>query len=233
MEPKVFSFCVLPLLLLFGYAPTRVCLAADDAPTVQAKPKIDELLAKQPDVPDGVVYKKPLASVERAALETLASHPLLSGDRQFAADEILSVPLICGPGLWQHIRDDGDIKKIVKGNVNFNIPNANGTQNLKGKLFQTKEEVAVYWKAFVKAYGTDNSTIRRPTSEELRIYWAMIPYDITEPLFVVESNSAAILVQLIEEKVDKGGKPRKLKIAWIDDYKDLRMNAPPASQPTK
>jgi hypothetical protein len=208
-------------------------LAADDAPPVQAKRKMDELIAKRPDVPDGVVYKKPSEAVERAALERLWSHPLLSGERKFAGDEILNIPLICGPGLWQHIKDDGEMKKIATGDVNVNIPNANGTQKLKGKLFQTKQEVADFWKAFSKAYATDNPTIRRPTSAELRIYWAMILYDITEPVFVVESKSAALLVQFIEEKARKVGEPRKLKIAWIDDYKDLRMKALPAIQPTK
>ena len=233
MKLTVLSSCVFAVPLFLGYAPTRVCLAADEAPAAQVKLEMDKLLAKQPDVPEGVVYKRPLPSVERTALETLIAHPLLSGDRKFAADEIFNVPLICGPGLWQHIKDDGGMTKIAKGDVTFNIPTANGTQKLKGKLFQTKDEVAVFWKAFMKAYGTEKSTIRRPTSEELRIYWAMITYDITEPLFVVESKSAAILVQFIEEKGDKGAKARKLKIFWIDDYKDLRMTAPPASQPSK
>ena len=68
----------------------------------------------------------------------------------------------------------------------------------------TKEEAEAFWKAFVKKYSADESTIRRPTSEEFRLYWAMIPYDITEPLFVVESKSATRLKLVMSSALSRG-----------------------------
>jgi hypothetical protein len=50
---------------------------------------------------------------------------------------------------------------------------------------------------------------------------------------VIESKSAAILVEFTGGKAKKATEPRELKIFWIDDYTDLHMNAPAAGQPSK
>jgi hypothetical protein len=47
------------------------------------------------------------------------------------------------------------------------------------------------------------------------LIWAMIPYDIMEPIFTVESKEAAILLHFTDAK--------KLKLGWIDDYKDVHF----------
>jgi hypothetical protein len=95
------------------------------------------------------------------------------------------------------------------------VPTSNGTQKLDGKLFQGKEEVAAFWRAFLRKYKFDaKAAIRRPTVKELKLYWAMIPYDITEPILVVEGKDAVILAQFASDDV---------KVSWIDDYRDMRL----------
>ena len=97
------------------------------------------------------------------------------------------------------------------------MPTNNGVQELEGKLFQNKEEVAAFWKAFWRKYKPDpQAKIRRPTAKELDLYWAMIPYDITEPIFMIESKEATILAHFPD---------KKMKLGWIDDYKDVHFKA--------
>jgi len=71
-------------------------------------------------------------------------------------------------------------------------------QTLERKIFQCKEEVESFQRAFVRRYNFESQTIiRRPIDKELRIYWAMIPYYIEEPIFIVESKGATILVDFV------------------------------------
>ena len=93
------------------------------------------------------------------------------------------------------------------------MPTNNGVQVLEGKLFQTAAEVKAFGKLFRRTYKFDStSRVRRPTPAELSLYWAMISFDITEPIFVVESKRAKILAQFVE---------KEMKIMWIDDYQDM------------
>ena len=173
--------------------------------------RFEELLSKDTIIPKGVVYKKTGADVNRKALEKL-SQAFLTADHK--GDGVFASTLICGPGLWRNIKDDAEMKKITTGVTTMEVPTSNGTQKFDGKLFQGKEEVAAFWRAFLRKYKVDfKAVIRRPIAKELRLYWAMIPYDIMEPLFVVESKDATILAQFGDD----------VKIAWIDDYKDLHL----------
>ncbi len=178
--------------------------------------RFDELLSKDAVVPKGVVYKKAGADVNRKALAKL-SQAFLAADHK--DDGVFTSTLICGPGLWRNIKDDAEMKKIATGVTAMEVPTSNGTQKFDGKLFQGKEEVAAFWKAFLRKYRCGaKAAIRRPTANELKLYWAMIPYDITEPIFVVADKNAAILVQFVSDDV---------KIGWIDDYKHMYLGGEP------
>ena len=111
------------------------------------------------------------------------------------------------------------MKKITTGVTTMEVPTDNGTQKFDGKLFQGKEEVTAFWKAFLRKYKFGaKAVVRRPTAKELSLYWAMIPYDITEPIFVVEDEDATILAQFSGDDV---------KIGWIDDYKNMHLGGEP------
>ena len=81
------------------------------------------------------------------------------------------------------------MKKITKGEVKFRSRPRTVNRNLRENFFK-QDKVAAFWKAFRRAYKTEETTVRRPSSEELRNYWAMISFDIEEPLFVVQSKIA-------------------------------------------
>jgi hypothetical protein len=223
-SPMVATACLVATALWASTRPGSQCVAADAPPTQgKEQAKYEQLLSQTPDVPEHVVYKKASGEVNRRALDMLSSRPLLAGERAYASDQVFSDKLICGPGLWPKIKDDPDMKKITKGEVKFKIPTKNGEQELAGKLFQTNDEVAAFWKAFRRAYKSEEATVRRPSREELRIYWAMISFDIEEPLFVVETKSASILVQFVSSPSGNASESKELRIFWIDDYKDVHL----------
>ena len=186
-------------------------------PSTQDKQAIfEKVLAEKPVVPKGVVYKEANADDNRKAFDKLWQ-VFVVGDRKTGTDDLTSNILICGPGLWHNIKDDPEMAKLKLGVTKIKVPTNNGVQELDGKLFQNKEEVAAFWKAFGRKYKPDpQAKIRRPTARELDLYWAMIPYDITEPIFMIESKDAVILAQFTDSN---------MKLGWIDDYKDVHFKS--------
>jgi hypothetical protein len=174
---------------------------------------IERLIAEKPAIPPNVVYKKAGSEVNRNALDKLSGF-FLATDRTATTDTLFSDTLICGPGLWQTIKDDDEMKRITTGVTQIKVPTHGGVQTLEGKTFQGKEEVESFQRALLRHYTFGSPTvIRRPTARELSTYWAMIPYDIEEPIFIVESKEATILVDF-DAKEDT-------RIFWIDDYQHI------------
>lgn len=192
-------------------------LAADEpsGDSDQKQAKIEQILATKIVVPEGVTYKKTTSEENRKAIEKLSNAFLATDAKNDLPTDLFAEAMICGTGLWRNIKADPEMKKIDHGQVQINVPTKAGKQALEGKLFQNKEELAAFWRAFRRKYKFDaKATIRRPTAEELELYWAMIPYDITEPIFIVESPDAILLAHFMA---------KDLKIAWIDDFKDMRF----------
>lgn len=170
-------------------------------------------------IPNGIRYKNAPAKANEEATQLLKK--LFSGA---ATDQdVLSLfenkVLICGPGLWHDIKTDEAMSKINTGKGVFQVPvlDDNGkiirTDKLEGKLFQSPDEVLAFWKVFTQRTDFSDLEIRKLDPDELRIFWAMIPFDITEPLFILQSRKHKILTVFAS--------PDKLKIMWIDDYQNI------------
>ena len=206
---KRFAVVMLATLTCLGAGPS----AAEPEKQDNKEKMFEKLLAEKLDIPKGVIYKKTTADDNRKAFDKLWQ-VFVVGDRK-ATEDLSDTILICGPGLWHNIKDDPEMKKLKLGVTVFQVPNINGVQVLEGKLFQGKKEVADFWKAYWRKYKPDHQAkIRRPTPGELNLYWAMISFDITEPMFMVESKDATILTQFSD---------KSLKLGWIDNYKEMRL----------
>jgi hypothetical protein len=217
----VVLLCALPLASLWGCGtndarPAPESVKSAEAP-VHDEPQrsiVDDLLAAEPVIPEGVVYKKATPEANRAAIEKLSQAFLAPGGAA-ANGDLCGQTLICGPGLWANLEDDAELKKIETGVTTFRVPAGDQMLVMKGKLLQTDDEVATFWQAFARRYERESSAIvRRPTAEELSLYWAMIPYDITEPVFVIEGRSYTLFVDLSGDDA---------KIQWVDDYKKMHF----------
>ena len=175
---------------------------------------IEKLLDEDPVIPTDIVYKKAGSEENRKAFDKLSGF-FLATNKTAIYDNLFSDMLVCGPGLWRNIKDDAEMRQITTGVTQLRIPTQEGVQTREGKIFQRKEEVESFQRAFVRQYKFDSQTvIRRPTARELRIYWAMIPYDIEEPIFIVESKDATILVDFVGKE--------DARISWIDDYRQIQ-----------
>ncbi len=185
------------LVLVVGLIRAAASLAEDQPGPANPQPlDVEKLLAAEPVIPEGVVYKKGTVAENRASAIERLNKAFLTPDAKAPLDKLLTPAAICGAGLWQNIKDDEEMKPLTEGKLKLLVPSGKTALQLDGKLFQNEDELAAFWRAFRRKYPLDpKAIIRRPTPEELSVYWAMIPYDITEPIFVVETKQAAILTQ--------------------------------------
>ena len=157
-------------------------------------------------IPHGVRYKQ--ASSEMNA----KARGLIEGcftNQPYRLDALFGTHVICGPKPWAALKTHAAFKGMKITPADIQIPVAGGRmQQLQGALFQTRQEITAFCRAMQAYLKSDDSyAVRRPTEKELQIYWAMIPYDITEPIFVAANKDHAILLHFTDE----------LKVLWIGD----------------
>lgn len=171
------------------------------------------------DIPEGVRYKKASRDVNEKARKRLADLFRAPLKPQIPDDAFARMP-ICGPFLWSKIKHLPEMKALKKGRVVVSMPiyergKLVRRQEMQGKMFQDKAEIREFWKAICKIIGRDERfRIRWPTKDELKIYWALIPYDIGEPIFVLESDRHTLLVDFVDGQD---------QMFWIDDLRGVEF----------
>ena len=171
-------------------------------------------------IPKGVRYEKTTDEINKAA-KSLALARFSGNTKDEDILSLFETMVICGPGLWQDIKTNSVMAKLDKGKAEFHVPvfARDGTvermDKLEGNLFQSADEILLFWKTFAQRTDLSELTARKLNPNEIEIFWAMIPFDITEPLFILESKKNKVLIVFTS--------PEKLKIMWIDDYQNLSM----------
>jgi hypothetical protein len=64
------------------------------------------------------------------------------------------------------------------------------------------------WDQLVSEIKNESYTIRKATNKELVYYWAVISFDIDEPLLILQTSSHRFLFNFM---------PADLKLVWIDE----------------
>ncbi len=86
----------------------------------------------------------------------------------------------------------------------------------EAKRILTQEERQSFWRLFRTRYvNLSTAKVRKAHADEISFYWAMIPFDIDEPFFVVETATE----RFVADFQDKDG---KITLFWIDLVGDLR-----------
>jgi hypothetical protein len=181
------------------------------------------------NVPAGVTYKPASAEVNAKATE-LVKRTLVANATD---DQVMSLfggkALICGPGLWLDVHADPALAKLDGGDVRIIVPitPSDGSpphdQTLHGKLFQSRADVLAFWHALVARSDLTAVTVRKLTADELKLYWAMISFDITEPVFVAEFGGRRLLLQ--------SSSPDDLRVTWVDDLAQYHGEPKPTTKP--
>jgi hypothetical protein len=190
------------------------------------------LRADEPvQVPKGVTYIPATDQINDAARQSLQEKfNVKASDEDVRA--LFEDMVFCGPGMWLNIRNDENISKIKQGRFITKVPvlkpdgRFDHFDSMEGKIFQTREQVLVFWKALVKQADLDKLTIRKLNQEELKIFWKLISFDITEPIFMVESDKHKFLVLFMSPRPEKPDE--KLKIMWIDDFQNFIFKDEPS-----
>jgi hypothetical protein len=167
--------------------------------------------AMSQDVPEGVVYKtapEPVNAAAKSALQTaLASE-------QFP-EAIFGEVTVCGPMLWKVLKPSADTVLLSAKPVIAMITDPEAI-HAEGKRLLSADERRAFWILWQKKYpGLKKATIRKARADELSFYWATIPFDIEEPLFVVDTGSERFIVHMMN-------KQEKTTLFWIDLVGDLR-----------
>ena len=162
------------------------------------------------DIPNGVVYKYCTDSINKKAEETIRKE-LSSGCTYSFCEKTL----YCGPLLWKRYKNIPGVGDIKAGNMTIKVPQydkkgkVKGFENLNGKLIQSHEDFITFWKQVMKDFEGSEITVRKLNHQELVYYWAIIFFDVEEPIFAVENSTHIFLFDM-----DKNG-----KLEWIEQLK--------------
>lgn len=126
--------------------------------------------------------------------------------------KLFASPLICGPGLWNIVKDSPHfgLPPAIKATVK--IPTAKGVQELPMATFKIDAEIASFRGALCDVLGTQGRlTIREPNEEEFKTFWTVIPFDVIDgPLLVAEGKDFTILCMYTKDKM-----------LWIDEVRRM------------
>ncbi len=199
--------------------PTSEALAA--GPERAAEANSDEPWT---DPPEGVVYYRASKETNDRALERVKQlFTSTPSDRDLA--EGLGKVLMCGPGLWQPLAERPEFQRIPSIPAQIVVPQFKdgkvvGQSIHAGRVFQTAEPVRAFWKALGERYDLTPVAIRKLNRQDMQLYWAMIPYDIEEPVFIVTTRDNDFLIDFTGDD---------LHVFAVDDFR--RYRAVPDPQP--
>jgi len=167
------------------------------------------------EIPNGVRYKKAPDAVNNAAkanLETaLASESMPSN---FFGDVT-----VVGPMLWKSLKPSADQILLRTMPVTLIVPGPNSF-SAEGKRIRTDDERNAFWKLFRSKYpALKDGKVRKGNAQEISYYWATIPFDIEEPLWLVETGSDRFIAHFSMTS----GQPR---LFWLDRVGDLQTLKP-------
>jgi hypothetical protein len=158
---------------------------------------------ERPDVPSRVTYIASDPSTIDEAVTKIKDF-FIHGSNP---ESLFGEGVVCGPLLTDYLSNDKTFNSLeylpIVGMVDNTL--------IEEKAFRTQKSISAfahYLRNLVNNEG--GGLIRKPTSAELDWYWTIIPYDIEEPVFVLESPSHKLFVDF------HGG-----EIFFADDFSNL------------
>jgi hypothetical protein len=150
-------------------------------------------------IPKGIVYKYCDPKIVEKA-KFLITTNLTDSTKYDLCDNIL----IIGPVLWKRFKNIDILNKIEGGNTTFHVDK----DELSGKMTQDNADTKKVWTELRKEINGEKFIIRKLNEKELQYYWAVISFDIDEPLLVVETSSHKYILNILKDS---------LKLMWLDE----------------
>jgi hypothetical protein len=162
----------------------------------------------KPTIPPGVHYKFIDDKLDAAIRASLAAK---FQQGEVAVTELFQGPCLFAPGYWGIVADSGCIRHPIP--TSFSVPNLKtGVKaKLKGATTKDPEDLHRIAQHFSSDVGK-TPVIRRLTTDELSQMWAVVPFDLEEPIYVLENGTHRFVICLM-----KGSSADTYGIWWVDD----------------
>ena len=155
----------------------------------------------------GIVYKQADPAANARAVQQIERilDPNYSG-----TDSLFGEAIACGPFFWKTLVDNNIMNDSVGIPMIVVVPVGGQQLQMAGRIIKPNSEIARFESYLRDILKNDGGfRIRKLNSRELEVYWAMIPYDIEEPIFILESSNHKIIVDFASDK-----------ILHVDDYQN-------------
>jgi hypothetical protein len=165
-------------------------------------------LAADVEVPPGIVYKPVDAATDAKARQAITEAFSAGAPQVFA---LLTDPVICGAAYWSAIKGDPAIHAAATIPSHFKFPAGptGQVQTMEGATFKEAAARQVLAGRLAADVGKDPA-LRKLRPDELRVYWAMIPFDIEEPLYILEVGKKRFLLNLQRHE-------EQFSVMWVDE----------------
>jgi hypothetical protein len=165
------------------------------------------------EIPKGVQYKPASVEINQKAKSSLEA-AFNTGSDVTAINALSDDVISCGPLLWETLKGDAG-KGLLDAHLTKIMIGTKPPLTMEGRGLRTAEEKLEFWKLFIEKVRKGNSlSVRKADRAEIEYYWATIPFDIAEPLFIADFGKQKVLFNFIV----KEGEP---KIFWMDIVGDL------------
>jgi len=157
---------------------------------------------------DATWYKRASDEINQKAKAKL-EHALSVKGADTKADDLLAKGVVCGPLLWEALKDQAgkDLQESMPLNFIMSMPRP---ATKEGRSFLKAESKQLFWNYFIeKVKGSSSASVRRASKPEVDYYWSTISFNIEEPLFIVDIGERKVLFNFL---VDNG----EPKIFWMD-----------------
>lgn len=175
---------------------------------------VTSTFAQQPasQIPEGVKIKA--ASEADTASAKARLEKALAGDA-FPQD-MLTGAVTCGPTLWANLRGSAD-QKLRQSKVITAMMSVPEPFQTVARGMITQEQYEAFWKLLRAKYpALKGAKVRKANAEEMRYFWATIPFEsIEEPFFAIEAGQQTFIANLRIEK-------NKPVLFWFDLVGDLQ-----------
>ena len=167
---------------------------------------------QQSQIPEGVKIKAATPSANASAKAALEQ--ALKNGAAFPAP-ILGDTVTCGPTLWAALKMSAD-ETLLKSKVVTAVLPSPVSLTVPARGLLTVDQRKSFWLQLLAKYpALKSAMVRKPTTDEIRYFWATIPFEsIEEPFFTIEAGPQRFIVNLQADE-------KKTALFWIDLVGDL------------
>jgi len=150
---------------------------------------------KKANIPDNIRYKETDSTTNAIAYDKI----MTVFGQQGSDAQLFDKAVGCYPFLWSQLKNNSYFDSAEGAKIWLNIGK---NRILTGKAFRSKKDLDSLQSFLVELIKKDSPFIvRKLNNEELSIYWSLIPFDIEEPIYVLNSKSHKLVLHFLHSFV--------------------------------